>query len=406
MRISFYKPSDWTVIITSKIRDKLKINKVGLAKFILYYSQTEYKKEEHIPFEFFRKLNYKTLDHLFCNYILNDKEFTMENNIIGISNLYDGVQKVIDYLILSDKKIGTLILALALELKVESFWIKALQGEFKINDSDEMKSSLRKFKSFIDPNLELLFDNDEIQKKIEEFSSVYKDDFFEHLSAISIIIFKLNKLNFWIPSRFANEIGKQIIALDFDNSGEDTIHNGILKFYDHNVLVNIQKCWHEDALLVNRIGIIKEMFSALKEEYYFVVIITCLTIVDYLIYEIVKSANPITKNNYTNLGVIEEMLKIIESIKITMKLSNFFPNDANFENGLRILQLVTLTNYLKKEVFSSSDRFEKNENEILNRHGILHGKLYNFGTRENAYRIIILIDDLLFFYNHYIKKDN
>src|SRR3972149_132857 len=237
MRISFYKPSDWTVIITSKIRDKLKINKVGLAKFILYYSQTEYKKEEHIPFEFFRKLNYKTLDHLFCNYILNDKEFTMENNIIGISNLYDGVQKVIDYLILSDKKIGTLILALALELKVESFWIKALQGEFKINDSDEMKSSLRKFKSFIDPNLELLFDNDEIQKKIEEFSSVYKDDFFEHLSAISIIIFKLNKLNFWIPSRFANEIGKQIIALDFDNSGEDTIHNGILKFYDHNVLV-------------------------------------------------------------------------------------------------------------------------------------------------------------------------
>ena len=204
------------------------------------------------------------------------------------------------------------------------------------------------------------------------------------------------------------KISKQFTELNLEKINIDYLPNLIMHLIDKECINEIKKDVKSNKLMVGRDEIINELFDCFNKGFFYSVINLGLAQIDYLVFEIVKGFEEkgSLKNKYTNSNTIELLLGKIEEIKNNTVIDKFMPIYEDFDEGLRIIQFISLTNYLQKHMFKYFD-FDKNvtNRKDLNRHAILHGKISSYNTLENSIRVIILIDDLLHIYHYYVEAN-
>ena len=403
----FYTPSNWTLSIVSKVRSKLKINKIDLARYILYYSQGNYKEQKQISYDIFQSLELPVLNKIFCDYINLDNKILILNSGEKISNIEQGVKLIITNLNNLSQKISSLLVLSYFQIEVSHVWIEALEGKFNEFDSEGLKEKWFKFQKNVIPNLK---PDIEMQKQINllsEFMNETSDILLRYAEIISLMINSLESSKLWIPARLTKKISKQFTELNL-NKIIDYLPNLIMQLINKESINEIKKDVISNKLMVGRSSVINEIFECFNKSFFYSVINIGLTQIDYLVFEIVKriEEKESLKNKYTKHDTIEQLLCKLEDIKNNTVMDKFMPIYEDFDEGLRIIQFISLTNYLRNHMFKYYD-FDKNETEgkDLNRHAILHGKISSYNTLENSIRIIILIDDLLHIYDYYIETN-
>lgn len=401
--IQLYKPTSYTLGISGNISKKFHINQIELARYILYYSQESYKETEHLDYSFFKNIEIENLTNFFCDYINSDEKFLKNFSIQKVFNIETGVELIIKKQENFGIKMGTITTIGSIFLESNSIWIDAIHGNFNQAQSERIKKKWEDFRNLILPKLPINNDSEILANKVIHFLNEKADGFLRNSEKISLLIEGLEIAKLWIPSQLISEVSKEFLKLDSVNIGLRYLPKLVFKLIDRNCIEKMKTDMLDNEWLVNRSKIINEMFDNLYAKNYHSVISLGLSQIDYLVFEIVLYFRKSLNNNYTTTKVIEILLDKLEDIKGKTKVEDFMPFSQSFENGLRIIQLISLTNYLSNHLFKKYD-FDKDIcNDIdLNRHAILHGKANNYGTYENALRIIMLIDDLLYTFKHYI----
>lgn len=404
--IRFVKPSDWTRNISIKIRQKFKIKNEGdIAKYILYYSQSKYDNKSRITFSIFSQQDLKTIESIFCAYLMSDKIFLKENKIEFIDSIAKGVEFIKKSCGQYDETLAYLFSGISFNFEFESIWFKVLDGTLTKLNIDYMRSRLTLFNQHVFPQIKKNAQGNKQLESLDHFEKLDNPLLFDYFLAISNSIALFKRKDLWIPSRFVNEIWEKILYLEFDEHSSDALEDIVFAYFQNSTYQALELTWCKHKLLEDKSVIITELFHNLGNRMFSSTIIVGLTVVDQLVIKVLKEFNRTSESKHINFEIIDILIQTIEDLKGDMKVSQFFPQFDNFKEGLKILQLITLTNYLKKNVYNNIDfKNVKDTSDNINRHGILHGKLSNFGTKENALRIIILIDDLLEFYNNYINK--
>jgi hypothetical protein len=399
--------TNWSIEISFKIKPKLKIkNDYDLARYILYYSQVDYKNDNRISFNTFKEINKDSLELMFCNYLISDKEFLLQNKISNVSNIQEGISELKRNIFERDKQLNLLMTASLITFQVEHSWMQSLRGKFSQEELINVNNAIKLFDSELLPKIKSIYEANNLLKYIEDFPTTYNNDYFNHLFKVSSSILRLTNLNFWIPSRFAQAIWNQIVLLKYDLHDDENLLKELFYYFSDVELKIIADIWCHSELLSVKSNIIEEIFFCFNQNKFYSTIVLGLTIIDFMTHKIyILTEGAKSKFEYTNYTLIDELKEQINSILGSSYSSDYYPNNTNFQRGLKLLQIITLTNYLRDTLFCDIE-FDliKDSSNILNRHSILHGKLSNFGTKENALRIIILIDDLLEFYNNYINK--
>jgi hypothetical protein len=404
--LRFVKPSDWTRNISIKIRQKFKIKNQGdIAKYILYYSQSKYDSKSRITFSIFSQQDLKTIESIFCAYLMSDKTFLKENKIEFIDSLVKGVEFIKKSCGQYDETLAYLFSGISFSFEFESIWFKVLDGTLAKLNIDYFRSKLTLFNQQVFPQIKKNAKGNKQLESLDHFDKLDNPLLFDYFLAISNSIALFKKRDLWIPSRFVNEIWEKILYLEFDEHSSDALEDIVFTYFQKSTYQELELSWCKHKLLEDKSVIIIELFKILNSDMFSSTIIVGLTIFDQLVIKILIEFERASQSNYISFEILDVLTRTIEDLKGEMKVTQFFPPYDNFNDGLKILQLNTLTNFLKNNVYKSIDfkNIEDTTNNI-NRHGILHGKLSNFGTKENALRIIILIDDLLEFYNNYINK--
>lgn len=404
--VRFVKPSDWTSNISIKIKQKFKIkNQADIAKFILYYSQSKYKSKNHISFTIFNELDLNTLELIFCKYLMSDKKLLKENNIEIVVNFAGGVDLIKKSCSQYDETLAYLFAGISFNFEFESIWFKVLDGTLTKLNIDYIRSRITLFSQQVFPQIKKNAHGNKQLETLDHFDKLDNPLLFDYFLAISNSIALFKKKDLWIPSRFVNEIWEKILNLEFDEHSSDALEDMVFAYFQKSTYQELELSWSKHKLLEDKSVIILELFKILNSDMFSSTIIVGLTIFDQLVIKILIEFERASQSNYISFEILDVLTRTIEDLKGEMKVTQFFPPYDNFNDGLKILQLNTLTNFLKKNVYKRIDfkNIEDTTNNI-NRHGILHGKLSNFGTKENALRIIMLIDDLLEFYNNYINK--
>ena len=184
----FYNPSNWTLSIISKVRTKLKINKIDLARYILYYTQSNYKEENRLNCDIFQSLELPILNKLFCDYINNDSKILLLNLGEKISNIEQGVKLIITNMNYHLQKTSSMLVLGYFQIEVSQVWIDAVEGKFNEFDSAELKENWLNFQNNVIPNLQC---DIEMQKQINilsEFMNESADIFLRYAEIISLMI--------------------------------------------------------------------------------------------------------------------------------------------------------------------------------------------------------------------------
>jgi len=405
--VKFYFSTNWSIEISGRIEPKLKIkNDYDLARYILYYCQFDYKTDNCISIEAFQEISNELLESMFCDYLNSDKEFLLQNKINHISNIQEGITELKRNIFDRDKQLNLLMTASVITFRVDQSWLQSLMGKFNQEQLNIANNSIQSFSSEILPKIRSLYETYDVLEYIEEFPTKYNSDYFNHLFKVSNLISRLTKFNLWIPSRFIHEIWNRIVGLEFEVYNDNEFSKTIFNLFTDAEIKHVSVLWCNSELLSVKSSVIEEMFFCFIHNKFYATIVLGLTIVDFMTHKIyILTEGAKKKLKYTGDSLLDELQKQIKLILNSSFSSDYYPNSNNFHRGLKLLQIITLTNYLKDTLFYNDD-FDliQDVTSNLNRNGILHGKLSKFGTKENALRIIILIDDLLEFYNNYINK--
>lgn len=405
--ITLIKPTVHTLRISRNIRNKIHINKIELARYILYYSQLNYKEDKHVDYTLFKDLTLEKLKNIFCEYINSDEELLKSSSIKSVSEIEEGVRVIINKKKNFETKFGTVFLLGNIFLEADEIWINAIHGNFSQLQAKSIMKKWMDFKNNILPKLQIDSDTELLAKKVTQFLNENANALLIYSEKISLLIEGLEIAKLWIPSRLISEVSKQFIDIELNQMGLRYLPKLILKLIDKEYFENTKTDILNNEWFINRTKIINEIFDNLDKDNYHSVISLGLTQIDYLVFKIVSYFRNTLPIGHTNSKIIEILLDNLEIIKGDTAVDKFKPSNSNFEEGLRIIQFISLTNYLNNYLFKDYNFYkDKISAQDLNRHAILHGKISSYGTYENALRIIMLIDDLLFIFKHYIKSNN
>lgn len=403
--IQLYKPTQWGLRTINEIIRKTKINKIDLSRYILYYSQVNYKKEKHINFTFFYELGLKTLQEFFCEYIKSDKDTLDIQSISSIDNIEAGVELLLKKINTSNRRMASTLILGRISMDISTLWLEAIEGKHNEFNSEKLREEWQRFKNKIIPKLEITDASRDTVENIISFIDNKSEIYLRYAEVISMFINDLRDADLWIPSRFVESVAKDLLELKIENIRSEFLPNLIFELSDEQAIHSIKKTILNNDLFQDRKDIIEKIFLQFESKKYYSVISLGLTQIDYLVYELVKSLGGNIDKGYTNKIVIEELLKYLEDIKNHTTINKFMPIFEDFSEGFRIIQFISLTNYLRLRIFRYVDFLNGSANEDeLHRHSILHGKTSKYGSYSNSLRIILLLDDLLFIKTFYIDK--
>lgn len=400
-KISLTKPTSWTLGSLKYVTGKHNLPKDEFIKAIVYYSQNNYENNKKFSFDEIKGLDSEEINALFVELINSDKILLCNRNEDQLVNNSNEAHKILtSYIEGIAKKMALHMVALMLSVSISGAWITALNGELN-NESDNLLALSSCFNNI---SRDYPIDSQHLKHtidKLKEFDSS-KEKFLFICNRISLLIEKIRSFKMWIPSRYSTILINELIALDPTKLHKEQIETLIFKYTNSDIDKKILQDWKESILFRGREKMIEEGFLAHKQQLFAPSIAFFLTQLDNIIVEIAKFLNiDEGRRNANNemLGNICDFIqgKIIDNIPIS-----FFTVDIDLGNQIYLFQLKSLILYLRDITFKDTDKIV-DQKDILNRHGVLHGKFLNYPNSINSIKLILLIDDLNIFFKNLPK---
>lgn len=397
------KPSKWNIITYQKIASKIHLHETTIIKYIIYYSQKHYDtKEKRISFNEINTSEFHVIEKIFIEYVNSDQQILERfNNNQDVVKHEKAFQLIKEYFIDTSFNTISIITGASFVVSLYNSWFNVLKGEVTNQDFEQLDNYsdqiLNSYKSKPE-----YFDNFEfIIKDINNYKAnkVFIKKYFVRLGRI---IAKAKKSDIWLPSRYSQKIIEEL--LPYNLSELETLDFATLVFNhsEKDINQNFLNDWTSIKFLEDRNHIFTEAFNAYKNQLYAPAIVFFLTQLDFIIMEIAKALNIDNNHRNTNLKIISDIIEYIDNdILYNKYLSDFFPKDGKHDQVIYFYQLKSLSQYLKNITYEDTSKIDNDV--ILNRHGILHGKFIHYSNNENSIKIILLIDEILQFYKNILK---
>ena len=224
--------------------------------------------------------------------------------------------------------------------------------------------------------------------------------FIQASKRISYIISEIRNAGLWVPRRFSKEIINEFLSFPNKKISLAEITSTIFKYFDEFLNGKFLSEWKQSPLFIDNFIVLEQAFEAHRKNLYAPSITCFLTILDFIIFEIAKTMELETEARNTNSKVLESICSFIEKDIINAtSVSDFTPKEDHITYGIEILQIVSLIAYIRDIIFGDTNNLN-DISLILSRHGILHGKFFNYPSLVNSRKLILLIDELHQFYKY------
>lgn len=153
-------------------------------------------------------------------------------------------------------------------------------------------------------------------------------------------------------------------------------------------------------MFIGKQGVLYQAFKAHHVKIYAPAITCFLTILDFVLLEIAGSLNSKDTYRNANRNMLQEIFNFIqERIILNIYVNELLPESDKFGKGLYVFQIESLLIYMRDHIFENTERL-KDKRDLLNRHGIIHGKskFFSYPNEFNSNKLILLLDELILLY--------
>jgi hypothetical protein len=398
--IILIKPPDWSIATLKKIASKKHLHRNRLIKFIIYYSQKNYKgKHSIIHFNEIDMLDSEIVNELFVSYINSDASILLNCNEKNKVELIDSAFVVIkSYIDNLGNRLGSLFTGVTFVVHLYNSWINSLKGEITNENIKQLdcfsKLILKTYNKYPKHFKGIEFFIKNVRGFIEN-----KEFFYEVFTKVGLIIEKAKKSDIWIPSRYSQRLFEKLLPNDIQSIEKIDIEKMIYDYAKNDIVQKYLNNWLDTELMKKREKILKDAFETHKRKLFAPAICFFLTQLDFVILRISKLLNLDDAARNVNTKMINKIAKYIEDEIISKKyINDLFPENGKFDNVIYLFQTKSLAQYLNRITFADTDEIKNDI--LLNRHGILHGKFTNYSTENNSKKVILLIDELICFYKN------
>ncbi len=402
--IVLIKPTKWSLGSLEKINAKRGLSNYEFIKYVMYYSQKDTKENNSFTFMEFSKLHSNIIGNLFISYINSDINFlTKYNENKKVNNIESAVLFVnnhIDYFV---NDMGFLLVGTYFSTIFFNSWLNSIKGNLTKENLKKLDDCCELVLNTYNSKPEYFEKHDSVIEFVNSFVE-NKKYFYELFSKVNLIIDKTNKSGIWIPSRYSQKIFDMLLPNDINRIERINIEEMIYDLAEKDINNIYLQSWLEAEIMRDRKKILEEAFETHKKNLFAPAICFFLTQLDFVILQISQLLHLDDNARNVNTKIINKISNYIENeIILDTNLTEFFPENCKFDSVIYYFQAKSLSQYLNRITFSDT---EKIENDILlNRHGILHGKFVKYANENNSKKVILLIDELLCFYQK-LKKVN
>lgn len=244
-----------------------------------------------------------------------------------------------------------------------------LQGDLKKATDDLLITWSKIDKNILDSIYDMnnipFQDRDYSKEKLNKAHKVYNEIIYADVNRKNHCCNVLEGNGWFIDCEFEKEEQECIIQLSEDQS---SLNGYILSLFDYGDLDEMFSMWNDTGIIVNRMHILDKCIKALKEEQYDLFIPVMFSQLEGIVVDVFSNQG---KYNYA---------KIISNVKeLCERKDNTFNKRAE-EFYLNVIL----------------SGFEVGEKSLdLSRHAILHGYNVDYGTKENAFRVLLYFHHIL-----------